>query len=324
MEKLKTTFAGLELKNPVIVSSSGLTDSAEKNLRWEQAGAAAVVLKSLFEEQIMWQTTHELSNDYMDGADYLQGYLRAHYLEEYTRLVSDTKRTCTIPVIASINCYTDKEWEEFATTLEQAGADAVELNLMGIQTSTDYRYGDFEQRHIDILRHVKARVKVPVIVKLGANLTNPVKLIEQLQANGAAAVVLFNRFYHTDIDIDRLEYTSGHVFSHESELAHALRWTGIASAAVKRLDYAASGGVADGAAIVKSLLAGASAVEVCSVLYQKGPDAVQSMLGKVCDWMTRHDYESIDRFRGLMRVRDPEHVNAFERTQFMKYFGEKK
>lgn len=324
MERLKTTFAGLELKNPFIVSSSGLTDSAEKNHQWEQAGAAAVVLKSLFEEQIMWQTAHQTNDDHMDGADYLQGYLRAHYLEEYTRLVRDTKQACTIPVIASINCYTDKEWEEFATVLEQAGADAIELNLMAIQTSTDYRHGDFEQRHIDILKHVKARVKVPVIVKLGANLTNPVKLIEQLYANGAAAVVLFNRFYQTDIDIDRLEYTAGHVLSHASELAQALRWTGIASAAVKRLDYAASGGVADGAAIVKCLLAGASAVEVCSVLYEKGPGAILPMLEEVRDWMARHHYEGIGQFKGMMRARDPEHVNAFERTQFMKYFGEKK
>lgn len=324
MERLKTTFAGLELKNPFIVSSSGLTDSADKNLQLEKAGAAAVVLKSLFEEQIMWQTAHQLSDDYPEANDYLQGYMRAHYLEEYTKLVKDTKKLCTIPVIASINCYTDKEWEEFASVLEDAGADAIELNLMAIQTSLNYQYGAFEQRHIDILKHVKAKVKVPVIIKLGNNLTNPVKLIEQLYANGAAAVVLFNRFYHTDIDIDKLEYTSGHVLSHESELAHALRWIGISSALVNRLDYAASGGIADGKAIIKSLLVGASAVEICSVLYQKGNQAIPPMLEEVCNWMDKHGYTNIEQFKGKMRAHDPEHVNAFERTQFMKYFGEKK
>ncbi len=325
MEKLKTTFAGLELRNPFIVSSSGLTDSAEKNKQLEQAGAAAVVLKSLFEEQIMWQSAHHTSNsDYPEAEAYMQGYLRAHYLEEYTKLVKDTKDACSIPVIASINCYTDSEWEEFASVLEQAGADAIELNLMAIQTSLDYQYGAFEQRHIDILKHVKSRVHVPLIVKLGANLTNPVKLIEQLYVNGAAAVVLFNRFYHTDIDIDKLEYTAGHVLSHESELANSLRWIGVASAAVKKLDYAASGGVADGAAIVKSLLVGASAVEVCSAIYEKGNGAIRTMLEQVGDWMSRRGYDSIGQFKGMMCARDWEHVNVFERTQFLKYFAERK
>ena len=325
MEKLKTTFAGLELKNPFIVSSSGLTDSVEKNKQLEQAGAAAVVLKSLFEEQIMWQSAHHSSaSDYPEAEDYLQGYLRAHYLEEYTKLVRDTKRACTIPVIASINCYTDEEWEEFASVLEQAGADAIELNLMAVQSSLNYQYGAFEQRHIDILKHVKSRVRVPLIVKLGANLTNPVKLIEQLYVNGAAAVVLFNRFYHTDIDIEKMEYTAGHVLSHESELANSLRWIGVASASVKQIDYAASGGVVDGASIVKCLLVGASAGEVCSVLYEKGNGVIKTMLSQMDEWMTRRGYESVGQFQGLMRARDPERVNVFERTQFLKYFCEKK
>ncbi len=323
MERLKTTFAGLKLKNPFIVSSSGLTDSAEKNFQLEKAGAAAVVLKSLFEEQIMWQSAHMETNDYVEGNDYLQGYLRSHYLSEYTRLVKDTKKLCSIPVIASINCYTDREWVEYATILEEAGADAIELNLMAVQTSLDYQYGAFEQRHIDILTHVKANVKVPVIIKLGNNLTNPVKLIDRLSAHGAAAVVLFNRFYHTDIDIEKLAYVSGHVLSDEVEQAHSLRWIGIASAAVPGMDYAASGGITDGKAIIKSLLVGASAVEVCSAVYRSGSEVIMSMLETVCNWMAAHGYDSIGQFKGMMRVNDLDRVNVFERTQFLKYFGEK-
>ena len=165
---------------------------------------------------------------------------------------------------------------------------------------------------------------MPLIVKLGANLTNPVKLIEQLYVNGAAAVVLFNRFYHTDIDIEKMEYTAGHVLSHESELANSLRWIGVASASVKQIDYAASGGVVDGASIVKCLLVGASAVEVCSVLYEKGNGVIKTMLSQMDEWMTRRGYESVGQFQGLMRARDPERVNVFERTQFLKYFCEKK
>lgn len=324
MEKLRTNFAGLELKNPFIVSSSGLTDNAEKNLQLEKAGAGAIVLKSLFEEQIMWQSAHMATDDYPEANDYLQGYLRSHYLEEYTKLVKETKKVCTIPVIASINCYTDKEWEDFATILEQAGADAIELNLMAIQTSVNYQYGAFEQRHIDILKHVKAKVKIPVIIKLGSNLTNPVKLIEQLYANGATSVVLFNRFYHTDIDVDKMEYTSGHVLSHESELSNSLRWIGISSTAVPRMNYVASGGINNGKAIVKAILVGASAVEVCSVIYEKGNNVISSMLKEICEWMDAHGYENIGQFKGKMKARDTENVNVFERTQFLKYFGEKK
>ena len=324
MEKLRTNFAGLELKNPFIVSSSGLTDNAEKNLQLEKAGAGAIVLKSLFEEQIMWQSAHMATDDYPEANDYLQGYLRSHYLEEYTKLIKETKKVCTIPVIASINCYTDKEWEDFATILEQAGADAIELNLMAIQTSVNYQYGAFEQRHIDILKHVKAKVKIPVIIKLGSNLTNPVKLIEQLYANGAASVVLFNRFYHTDIDVDKMEYTSGHVLSHESELSNSLRWIGISSTAVPRMNYVASGGINNGKAMVKAILVGASAVEVCSVIYEKGNNVISSMLKETCEWMDAHGYENIEQFKGKMKARDTENVNVFERTQFLKYFGEKK
>ena len=137
-------------------------------------------------------------------------------------------------------------------------------------------------------------------------------------------MVLFNRFYHTDIDIDKLEYTAGHVLSHESELANSLRWIGIASGAVGRIDYAASGGVTSGRDIVKSILVGASAVEVCSALYKEGAKAIYPMLEAMRDWMALHGYETVGQFKGMMAAKDPEQVNAFERTQFMKYFGEKK
>ena len=242
MAQLNTTFAGLKLKNPIIVGSSGLTNSVEKIQKLEQAGAGAVVLKSVFEEQINMQTGQMHGYGSPEADDYLGVYVRSHALNEHISIIEEAKKTCTIPIIASINCYTDREWEEYAKVIERAGSDAIELNLMALQASVDYQYGSFEQRHIDILKHVREQVHVPVIVKLGSNLTNPVKLIAQLQANGAAAVVLFNRFYHTDIDIDKLEYTAGHVLSHESELANSLRWIGIASGAVGRIDYAASGG----------------------------------------------------------------------------------
>lgn len=324
MERLKTTFAGLDLKNPFIVSSSSLTANAENNFQFERAGAAAIVLKSLFEEQIMWQSAHMLSESYGEGSDYLQGYVRSHYLDEYTRLLRNSKKLCSIPIIASINCYTDSEWEEYAHILELAGADAIELNLMAIQTNADSPYGEFEKHHVEIVKHVRAKVNIPIIVKLGNNITNPVRLISQLHTEGANAVVLFNRFYHTDIDIDKLTYTSGPILSHSSELSNALRWIAIASGRVSRIDYAASGGVTSGRDIVKCILSGASAVEVCSVLFEQGNKAIMPMLIEVRNWMIEHGYESIGQFKGMLSARDLHSVNAFERTQFLKFFGEKK
>lgn len=319
---LQTTFAGLSLRNPIIVSSSGLTDSAAKNQKLCEAGAGAIVLKSLFEEQIMMEADwHGDPNMYPEGSDYLVGYIRQHKLGEYLNLIRESKKVCDIPVIASINCYKDDEWADFAKQIEEAGADALEINILALQTDVQYTYGSFEQRHIDILRHIKKTVKMPVIMKLGSNLTNPVALIDQLYANGAAAVVLFNRFYQPDINIDKMTQVAGDVFSNEADLANSLRWTGIASAAVNKIDYAISGGIHSAEGVVKSILAGASAVEICSVLYKESSAVINEYNKFVADWMASKGMESIAQFKGKLNVGDVKGVNTFERTQFLKYFA---
>lgn len=324
MSNLKTTFAGLQLKNPIIVSSSGLTNNAGKNKKLEDAGAGAIVLKSLFEEQIMLQTETMLDSAYYsEGDDYLTSYVRSHNLNEYLKLVEESKKLCNIPIIASINCYSNNEWADFAHKIEMAGADALELNILAVQTSADYQFGAFEQRHIDILQNVKKHVDIPVIMKLGSNLTNPVALIDQLYANGAAAVVLFNRFYQPDINIDKMEYASGEVFSTPAELSTSLRWIGISSAVVDHIDYAASGGVHGGEGIIKAVLAGASAVEVCSAIYMNGDAWIKKMLNTAENWMHKKGYEHISQFKGLMNAKNIKGINMFERTQFLKYFGAK-
>lgn len=323
MTQLKTTFAGLPLRNPVIISSSGLTNSAEKNKKLELAGAGAIVLKSVFEEQIMMQAHHMATYGSPEGDDYLNTYVRSHAINEYISLIEETKRICTIPVIASINCFSNSEWTEFARMMELAGADALELNILSLQTEKEYQFGVFEQRHIDILSNVKRHISIPVIVKLGSNFTNPIALINQLYANGAAAVVLFNRFYQPDINIESKSYTSGEVFSHPSDLANGLRWTAIASAHVPQVDYAVSGGVHDGEAIVKAILAGASAVEVCSAIYQKGNSTIETMTHELSGWMHKNGYETISEFKSEMNALSTGESSPFERTQFMKYFSSK-
>lgn len=321
MAQITTTFAKLALKNPFIVSSSGLTNSVEKIKKLEEAGAAAVVLKSIFEEQITMQTSQLEGYDSPESAGYLATYVRSHALNEHIALIKGAKRECHIPVIASINCYSDSEWVEFAKHLEAAGADAIELNILSLQTDKEYKYGSFEQLHIDTLRDIKKVVKIPVIMKLGSNFTNPVALIYQLYANGADAVVLFNRFYQPDINLQSLSFISTNVMSSSNELADRLRWTAIASSEIPQMDYAVSGGVHTGKSIIKSILAGACAVEACTTIYQSGEKQIGIMLRELEQWMDANGYANIEQFRGKMNAAASGAVNPFERTQFMKYFS---
>ncbi len=322
MASLETTYAGLKLRNPIIVSSSGLTDSPEKNKKLYEAGAGAIVLKSLFEEQVMkdadWQGD---MGSYPEGSDYLVEFMRENQLGDYLGLIRETKKVCPIPVIASINCYHDTEWVNVAKQIEAAGADAIEINILALQTDIDYTFGAFEQHHVNILQHVKSNVRIPVIMKLGKNFTNPVALIHALYLNGAAAVVLFNRFYQPDIDIEHMKQISGAVFSSEVELARSLRWVGIASAAVSQLDYAVSGGIHSPEGVVKAILSGAAAVEICSAFYQNSYALLNQYLNFLNVWMEQKGMRSVDEFKGRLNVKDLDGVNTFERTQFMRYFS---
>lgn len=324
MVDLKTEFAGLKLKNPIIISSSGLTSSADKNKRLEEAGAGAVVLKSLFEEQIM-QKAKQVNEPvyYPEGGNFLTEHLHAQVLSDYLKLIQESKKHCSIPIIASINCCTNKDWVEFAHKIESAGADAIELNILSIQASPYYECGEFENQHIEILRKVKERVQIPIIMKLGTNLTNPVALINKLRLHGAEGVVLFNRLYQTDIDIDKLEYVSGEILSSPSDLPISLRWISLSSAIISNIDYAASGGVHNADSAIKSILTGASAVEICSVIYKNGIQYIRPMLETIERWMSQKGYESISQFKGLLKAKDINQANAYERTQFLRYFSER-
>ena len=230
------------------------------------------------------------------------GYIREHKLGEYLNLIKESKQVCDIPIIASINCYQDADWIEFAKKIEEAGADALEINILALQTDVQYTYGAFEQRHIDILSHIKKTVGIPVIMKL----------------------VMFNRFYQPDIDIEKIAQSAGNVFSTDADLSKSLRWIGIASAAVSKLDYAASGGIHAPEGVVKAILAGASAVEICSALYQNSYAIVGEYVRFLNLWMDRKGMENINQFKGMLNVSDLNGVNTFERTQFLKYFSSHK
>lgn len=325
MANLETKYLGLTLKNPIIVSSSGLTNSVEKIGKLVNAGAGAVVLKSLFEEQI----NHEANNiihkgngfDYPEAADYVKGYTRDNSVGDYLKLIKDAKEKYDIPVIASINCYSSDEWIGFARQMEEAGADALELNVYVVNTDRNSDPGEYEQLYVDIINNVSKVVNIPVVVKLGIYFSNLVNVVDRLSVSGAKGVVLFNRFYEPDIDINKMTLTPAEVFSNPSDMRRSLRWVAITSYKVKNIDISASTGVHDGTAVIKQLLAGATTVQTCSAIYKNGPEIITEMIGDLEKWMEEKGYNSVDEFRGKMsygKIGDPA---LYERAQFMKYFS---
>lgn len=321
MANLHTTYAGLKLKNPLIAGSSGLTNNLHKIKEMEKAGIGAVVLKSLFEEQID-NHAGKLSemSDYPEASDYIDAYVKMNHLDKYLDLIRSAKDTCDIPIIASVNCYKLTQWTDYAKTIENAGADALELNIFVVNAG---EFGDtyLQDSYLNIVRELKKIIRIPLIVKMARTFSNLPGLVEKLKAAGANAVVLFNRYYPLDIDIDRMEITSGKVFSHPADFHDTLRWTAITSGRVKKIDIACSTGVHSWEDVIKGLLAGASAIQLCSVLYEKGLDTVSEMLTCVEEWMEQNYYDSIDDFKGKLNYANIATPALYERAQFMKYFS---
>ncbi|MGV8095307.1 MAG: dihydroorotate dehydrogenase-like protein [Mangrovibacterium sp.] len=325
MRKLETTYLGLKLKNPVIVASSGLTGSVEKIKSLEEAGAAAVVLKSLFEEQINSEVSYLVNtnpqNLYPEAEDYIWNYTRHHSVEAHLDLLRQAKKEVEIPVIASINCTSSKEWTGFAKEFEAAGADALELNIFFVPARRNELPEQTEKLYTDIIRAVKKEVNIPVSVKIGFYFTNLIAMAEKLMANGAEAITMFNRFYEPDINIEKLELSASEIFSSPADLHRTLRWIGIISAALPKLEIAASTGIHDGEALIKQLLAGAQVAQVCSAVYINGAQIIAGMLQELDEFMNKWNFNEISDFRGRLsyaKIKDP---MLYERAQFMRYFS---
>lgn len=322
MSTISTRFAGLDLRSPVIVGSSSQTASVTRLTEYENAGAGAVVLKSLFEESITMEIAANDTDIHPEAYDYLAGYISEKVLSDYLDLIREAKKACTVPVIASIACHTDGKWEEFAARIEEAGADALELNIMSLCTARNYTPGAFEKMNEEIIAHVAGKIGIPVIAKIGSNLTNPVAMCDRLSAMGAKGVVLFNRFYPTDIDIDRMDFTTGNPFTSSADLTLPLRWAGIVSASVPGLPVAVSGGVDSWQGLVKSVLSGASAVEVASSVIRQGASWIAEANEGLEHWMEKKGFGTIEDFRGKLNASDPENADRLMRTQFIRHFSE--
>lgn len=326
MANLKTNYLGLELRNPIVIGSSRLSSSVDKIKNLEKQGAGAVVLKSLFEEQIEYESEKAFAEQqglgyhYQEAADYIKGYSRDYHVGDYLKLIKEAKAEVEIPIIASINCVSAKEWTSFARRLEEAGADAIELNIFILPSDPNHEGKDNEKVYFEIADKVKRQVKIPVSLKVSYYFSSLSKMIRELSWTGVEGLVLFNRFFSPDIDIEKMEVTPSFVFSSPEELAISLRWVAMLSD-ITHCDIAASTGIHDGKSVIKQLLAGAKVTQVASVLYKEGPAKIGEMLNELESWMDRHGYESLEDFRGKLSSKETENPATYERVQFMKHFS---
>ncbi|NLF17473.1 MAG: dihydroorotate dehydrogenase-like protein [Lentisphaerae bacterium] len=329
MADLSTSYLGLSLKHPIIVGASPMTGSPDGVARCAAAGAAAVVLPSLFEEQLA-QETAALSAALEQSSDWhaeVSQYLSADVAlrtapGSYIELIRESRARVDVPVIASINCVRAEWWQEFAAQVEAAGASALELNVAIMPTWFSMSGAEVEDRYESIVRAARAAVKIPIAVKLPETCSSLPDLLRRLQKAGANGFVLFNRFYMPTIDPDRLAIVTGERFSTPAELSPTLRWVALLSGQI-RASLAASRGVHSGLDVVRCLLAGADVVQSVSAVIRQRPGHVETMRQELEAWMKAHDCQRLSDFRGrLSQSRNPE-TELFSRFQYMKVLSGK-
>jgi len=322
MGTLTVKYLGLDLKSPLIVSSSRLTSEIGHLKEAEDNGAGAVVLKSLFEEQIE-HYIHSIpeSTGYPEADDYLANYMRSGSVDQYLELIRNAKERLSIPVIPSINCYTSGGWTEFARNIAEAGADALEINVFLLPVDRKKTAADSEKVYLELIEKLRHIIQIPIAVKMGFRFSNILNMIDQFYMRGVAGIVMFNRFYEPDIDIDTLDIIPASIFSSSGEMRYVLRWIGMASSQDIKIDISASTGVHSGSDAIKYILAGANSVQVCSVLYEKGMKFLQTMNRQIEEWMDSKQFRSVNDFRGKLNYRNYTKPVVYERTQFMKYFA---
>ncbi len=326
MANISTRFFGLDLKSPVIAASSSMTGHAEQVLRLAEAGAGAIVLKSIFEEEIFHELQEELSQrsglnsdpEYLDYFDYV---IKDANIRKYLKLISDVKSSTTVPIVASINCISSSDWVLFARKIEEAGADALELNMYVDPANVSNSSENIEQTYFETINRVLAVMKIPVSIKISHYFSNLAGMVQKLSETGISGITIFNRFYSPDIDVENQSVGIAEILSTPHDYILPLRWTGILSG-LTSCGLAATTGIHTGQTALKFILAGASAVQVASVLYHEGPSAITKMNQEISDWMDQKGFQTLNDFKGSLSQTESS-VQAWERVQFMKYFGEK-
>ena len=324
MLDLTTKYAGLTLRNPIVVGSSDLTDSVKNISKLEQAGAGAVVLGSIFEEEIALEYDTVLESLEAQGRnvidyDRYEYQIRAQNLDAVIELIAKAKQAVSIPIIASINCVYSHEWTLFAKVIEKAGADALELNMFFLPSDMNRNSQQTEELYFKVIRQLQQEVSIPIIVKMSYYFSSLSQMIRKLSETGIGGVVLFNRFYSPDFDIETLKVVTANVLSSPEEFPISLRWVALSSGRIQ-CDIAASTGIHDSTAMIKQLLAGAQVVQVVSALYRNGPNYIATMLSELQDWMKRKGFDRIEDFRGKLSQDQSGDPSLYERVQFMKFF----
>lgn len=325
MANLATTYMGLNIKSPLVIGSSGLTNSVENIEKFAELGAGAVILKSLFEEQIVHEANFTLKQDastslYPEAEDYILNYTKQNSVQNYLELIKGAKEKVDIPIIASINCTSASEWTSFAQSIEAAGADGLELNIFVMPSDANRTSEENEKIYFDIVEKVKQETSLPISVKLSYHFSSLAAMLEKLSWTGIKSLTLFNRFFSPDIDVQKMEVKPSFVFSKAEDIGTSLRWVAMLSNRL-RCELSASTGVYDGEAVIKQLLAGAQTVQVASVLYKNGIETVSGILQDVSQWMDEKGFADIASFRGKMSINKTANPGAYERVQFMKHFA---
>ncbi len=325
MADLSTRYLNLMLRNPIVVGSSGLSSTVQGVQKLEQAGAGAVVLKSVFEEEIALEYQATVREEIRSGGssealDYFDRQIRGEKLDSYRTLIAESKRRTAIPIVASVNCTYSHEWVYFAREVEEAGADALELNMAFLPTEFRRSSEEQEAAYFQVIERVRQQVSIPVALKISHYFTALGPMIERLSSVGVNALVLFNRLWQPDIDIERLAVVPAKALSSPDEISLPLRWVGIMSGRVPT-DLVGSTGVHSGEGVIKMLLAGARVVQVASALYRHGLGHLTTMLADLEHWMDAHDYSSVDQFRGLLSLSASADPAMYERVQYMRFYG---
>ncbi|MFA6599943.1 MAG: dihydroorotate dehydrogenase-like protein [Candidatus Omnitrophota bacterium] len=321
---LTTTYLGLKLRTPLVPSASPLSEEVSTIRKMEDAGASAIVMHSLFEEQIVAESVelqHHLSENTDSFAEALSFFPEAAEYrvgpEEYLEHIRKAKAALGIPVIASLNGTTGGGWTNYAKKIEQAGADALELNIYYIPTDPDLTSQAVEHNYLEILKGVKSAVRIPVAVKLSPYFSNLANVAKQLDQAGADGLVLFNRFYQPDLDLEALEVRSDLQLSTYRSMRLPLRWISILSGRV-RANLAATGGIHRAEDAIKMIMVGASVTMLCSVILSKGIEQIGILEKGIARWMEDHEYESVTQMRGSMSQINCPDPSAFERAQYIR------
>lgn len=326
MPDLSTQYMGLKLKSPIIAASSGLTNSVKDIQEFEHMGIGAVVVKSIFEEEITWEMSKALaqtqrpSTVYPEIFDYFDIKDTEDAVSKYIKLIKDAKQATSIPIIGSINCVSSHEWPLFIDRIQEAGADALELNMFILPSDLTRNTDEFEKVYFESIEAAKKAAKIPISLKISYYFSSLGQFIKRLSDTGIDGLVLFNRFYSPDVDINKMEVIPSNIYSNNSEITMPIRWIGLTSPIVK-CDLAASTGVQSGDDVVKLLLVGAKAVQVASLFYRQGIKVLPKMTIDLLKWMEANKFNTIGEFRGKLSFNQATNPAAFERTQFMKHFA---